>query len=80
MAASSVYLRQRLPVADGRQRVQIGDEVEGVLALALQIDVLPDRAEVVAPVESSCRLYAGEYTHGKGGVRGQGLGRMMNDE
>ena len=64
-------LRQRLPVADGRQGVQVGDEVEGVLRLALQVDVLPDRAEVVAPVESARRLNAGKDTHGKGlGVRG----------
>ena len=58
-------LGQRLPVADGGQGVQIGDEVEGVVRLALQIDVLPDRAEVVAPVESSCRLNAGKNAHGK---------------
>jgi hypothetical protein len=36
-------------VADGRQRVQIGDEIERLL-MRLQGNVLPDGAEVVAPV------------------------------
>ena len=70
MAASSVYCARVGPVADGRQRVQIGDEVEGPLGLPLQFDVLPDRAEVVAPVKSARRLNAGENSHG----RGKGLG------
>ena len=75
MAASSVYCRSSLAVADRGQGVQVGDEVEGVVRLALQFDVLPDRAEVVAPVKSARRLNAGENAHGEGlGIRDQGLG------
>ena len=44
-------LPQLRRIADRRQRVQVGDEVERLLVV-LQGDVLADRAEVVAPVES----------------------------
>ena len=57
-------LPKLLAVADGRQGVQVGDEVEGVVGLVLQVDVLPDRAEIVAPVKSAGRLDAGKNTHG----------------
>ena len=44
-------LPQLRRVADRGERVQVGDEVERLLVV-LQGDVLADRAEVVAPVES----------------------------
>ena len=71
-------LRQGLAVADGRQRVQVGDEIEGAVGIALQFDVLPDGAEVVAPVESSRGLNAGKNAHGRD--QGSGVREMMNDE
>ena len=49
-------------VADGGQGVQVGDEVEGVFGPVLQFDVLPDGAEVVAPMEAARGLNAGQYT------------------
>ncbi len=55
-------LREQLRVAHRGQRVQIGDEVIGFV-FALQIDVLPDGAEIVAPVKSARRLNAGKHTH-----------------
>ena len=42
-----------------RQGVVVGDEVEAV-ALVLQVDVLLDRAEVVAEVQLAGRLHAAE--------------------
>lgn len=55
---------QRLRIANGRQGVQIGDEVERLIVV-LQVDVLLDRTEVIAPVESTCGLDTGENTHGR---------------
>ncbi len=43
--------------------MQIGHEVERLLVL-LQLDVLPDRAEVVAPVNLASGLDAGKNAHG----------------
>ena len=51
-------LTEALFVADGRQRVQIGDEVKRVFAFALKRDVLAVRAEIVSPVRISGRLNA----------------------
>jgi hypothetical protein len=36
--------------------VEVCDEVEGLLGMVLEIDVLLDGSEVVAPMESSGRL------------------------
>ena len=68
MAASSVRLRNCVGIADGRQGVQIRDEIVSG-RLVLQIDVLPDGAEIVAPVEAAGRLNAGENVHGRSGAR-----------
>ena len=51
-------LAEALFVADGRQRVQIGNEVKRVFAFALKRDVLAVRAEIVSPVRISGRLNA----------------------
>ena len=48
---------QQGSVAHRGERVQIGDEVER-LARVLQIYVLPDRAEIIAPMEAARRLNA----------------------
>ena len=52
-------LPQHFRLAHCGQRVQIGNEVVRFIAV-LQVDVLPDGAEVVAPVESASGLNAGE--------------------
>ena len=53
-------------IADRCQGMQVGDEVEGRFGLILQVDVLADRAEVVAPMETPGGLDAGKNTwHGK---------------
>ena len=57
-------LPKLLAVADRRQGVQVGDEIKRLLGLILQFDVLPNRAEIVAPVKTTCRLNAGENSHG----------------
>ena len=50
-------------VADAGQRVVVGDEVIGVVAL-LERDVLPDRAEVVADVQGARGLDSRQDSHG----------------
>ena len=49
-------------IAHRGQRVQVGDEVVRLLVV-LQVDVLADGAEVVAPVESAGGLNAAENLH-----------------
>jgi hypothetical protein len=56
-------LPEFLAVADRRQGVQVGDEIERIVGLILQFDVLPNRAEIVAPVKTASRLDAGENSH-----------------
>ena len=48
-------------IADGRERMEVGDEVVGlgrglVVASRLELDVLADRPEIVAPVKPAGRL------------------------
>ena len=57
-------LPQLRGVAHAGQRVVIGDEVEGLVAL-LERDVLPDRAEVVADVQGARRLNSRQDPHGR---------------
>ena len=52
-----------LGVADAGQRVVVGDEVVGVV-LALEVDELPERAEVVADVQGTRRLDSRQNAHG----------------
>ena len=53
-------------VADRRQGVQIGNEIKGRFGLVLQVDVLPNCAEVIAPMETPGGLDAGKNAwHGK---------------
>jgi hypothetical protein len=52
-------LRQDPPIADRGQGVQVGNEIEGTVALALQVNVLPDRTKVIAPMKAAGRLNAG---------------------
>jgi hypothetical protein len=42
--------------------VQVGDEVVRLVAM-LQVDVLPYRAEIIAPVKSAGGLDSGENSH-----------------
>ena len=49
-------------VADAGQRMVVGDEVVGVVAL-LKRDVLADRAEVVADVQGARRLDSRQDPH-----------------
>ena len=52
-----------LGVADAGQRVVVGDEVVGVV-LALEVDELPQCAEVVADVQGTRRLDSRQDAHG----------------
>ncbi len=52
-----------LTISDGGQGVQVGNEIKSLIGIALQIDVLPDGAEIVSPVETACRLDTGENSH-----------------
>ena len=44
--------------------MQVGDEVIRLLFM-LQVDVLADRAKIIAPVKAAGRLNAGKNAHGK---------------
>jgi hypothetical protein len=55
-------LGKLIAIANRRERVQVRDEVVGFI-FVLQVDVLPDRTKVVAPMETPGRLNAAEYTH-----------------
>ena len=62
---------QLLGIADRGQGMQVGDEVEGGIGPVLEVDVLADGAEVVAPVEPPGGLDAGKYAwHREWGVGG----------
>ncbi len=51
--------------ADRGQGMHVGNEVKGRFRLVLQIDVLADRAEIVAPVKTAGGLNAGKHAwHG----------------
>lgn len=50
--------------------MEIDDAVRDVLARVLQVDPALDGAEVVADVERTCRLDAGEDFAGPGGSLG----------
>jgi len=66
----------------GRQGVEVRDEVEG-LFVPLQVNVLADRAKVVAPVEQPGGLDAGKDTHWGGAavrIRGSGNNDGTGDE
>ena len=54
-AASSVLLRSISGVANRRQGMQVGDEIETIVVF-LQVDVLANRAEEVSPVRATGRL------------------------
>ena len=74
IAASRLYWASA-GVADGGQGVQVGDEVELAVAVALQVNVLPDGPKIVSPMETAGRLDSGKHSHGEGsGFRVQGSG------
>ena len=55
-------LPQLIGVADRRQRVQVGNEIETIV-LFLQINVLTNRAKKIAPMGSTGRLDSRKNTH-----------------
>ena len=71
-------LPQPLRIADRGQRVQVGDEVIG-LVLVLQGNVLANRAKVVAPVKTPRRLNSRKNTHGSSKSFAQGQSSVRND-
>ena len=70
-AMSNVYAAELVAIADRGQRVQIGDEVEG-LVVVLQGNVLADGAEVVAPVDRPVGWMPLRTAHMCKEIRGQG--------
>ncbi len=49
-------------IVHGGQGVQVGDEVERLL-IVLQLNVLADRAEIIAPMGKAGGLDSGEHAH-----------------
>ena len=59
----SDILPQTLRIADRCQRVEIGDEIEGIIRIPLHVDILPNRSEIVTPMKPAGGLYPRKNPH-----------------